>query len=130
LALIASRVEKRRPQGAPAPDSNSPTVRSREEMPTLPFDLSEYARDATGEPRTEALPGSDELDFDLERVPKLTASREELLKANLDHKAGFLVSLLDGVSTVEMIVDVAGMSRDEALATLQSLYLRRLIRFV
>jgi hypothetical protein len=52
------------------------------------------------------------------------------MKAKLDHKAGFLVSLLDGVSTVEMITDVAGMPRDEALAALQALYLRRLIRFV
>ena len=124
-------MDKRKHPGTVPPDSKNPTMRPpRAEMPTLPFDLSEYARDATGEPRTESPAESGELDFDLDGVPQLCATQDELMKAKLDHKAGFLVSLLDGISTVEMITDVAGMPRDEALAALQSLYLRRLIRFV
>jgi hypothetical protein len=123
-------MEKRKPAGARVPDSKKPTSPPpRPEMPTLPFDLSEYAREATGEPRTDHA-DSAKLDFALDRVPALNVSPDQLLGAGLDHKTGFLVSLIDGVSTLEMIVDVAGMPKEEALAALQSLYLRRLIRFL
>ncbi len=102
-------------------------------MPTLPFDLTEYARDATGEELTEMFgespPRTRSAEFGPSRVPRQNVSREELLSFKLDHKAGFLVSLVDGVSTIEMIVDVAGMPKDEALALLHELYLRGVIRF-
>ena len=127
--------DKRR--GKPAPPNDAEQKRPREEMPTLPFDLSQYAREATGEGRVDASPESlaaaaaarhDASDFDPSRVPRLTVAPEDLVKLKLDHRAGFLVSLLDGVSTIEMIVDVAGMPQQEALSALQALYLRGIIR--
>jgi hypothetical protein len=126
--------DKRRGKSAPP---NEPLKRPREEMPTLPFDLSQYAREATGEPRVDGSPESeaaaaaarhDVADFDPTRVPRLTVAQEDLVQLKLDHRAGFLVSLLDGVSTIEMIVDVAGMPQEEALSALQALYLRGIIR--
>ena len=49
----------------------------------------------------------------LTKVPVLALSRTALREAALDHRAGFLLSLMDGVSTLEMILDVSGMSNLE-----------------
>ncbi len=120
--------KRKRDEGAAA-DSGRPTVPpARPEMPTLPVDLSEYARAAMADVRDggKAVAAAD---FDPSRVPRVAISQDALLATTLSHKAGFLVSLLDGISTIEMVVDVAGMPREEALAELQSLYLRGIIRF-
>lgn len=122
-------MEKRKPFEGDGADSGRPTAPPpRPEMPTLPFDLSEYARDAMAQGRDDKDP-RDEPDFGPTRVPRIAVSQEVLLKTQLSHKAGFLVSLLDGISTVEMVVDVAGMPEEEALAELQSLYLLGIIQF-
>jgi DNA-binding IclR family transcriptional regulator len=39
----------------------------------------------------------------------------------MDHRAGFVLSLVDGVSAVEAILDVCGMPRAEALRILHEL---------
>jgi len=39
----------------------------------------------------------------------------------MDHRAGFVLSLVDGVSGVEAILDVCGMPRAEGLRILQEL---------
>ena len=54
----------------------------------------------------------------LDRVPTLAITFGELRTLQLDHRAGFLVSLIDGMSTVEMILDVCGMPSSEAAAML------------
>ncbi len=51
----------------------------------------------------------------LNQVPVLVLSLCELRDAALDHRSGFLLSLMDGVSTFEMILDVSGMPQLEAL---------------
>ena len=40
---------------------------------------------------------------------------------SLDHRAGFLLSLVDGVSNIEEILDVSGMSRLDALRIMYTL---------
>jgi hypothetical protein len=47
---------------------------------------------------------------------------------DLDHRAGYLLSLLDGVSTVEDIIDVASMPREDTLALLVDLKQRGLVQ--
>ena len=54
-------------------------------------------------------------------VPRLAVSARELALLPLDHREGFLVSRVDGISTVETILDVSAMPADEALEILQSL---------
>ena len=39
----------------------------------------------------------------------------------LDHREGFLLSLVDGVTSIETILDVCAMPADEALEILNSL---------
>ena len=51
----------------------------------------------------------------LHQVPLLALSRTELRQAAIDHRSGFLLSLMDGVSTLEMILDVSGMPMLESL---------------
>ena len=54
-------------------------------------------------------------------VPWLIVTFDELRALPLDHRAGFLVSLIDGRSTVEMIADIAGFDVGEVVATLTRL---------
>jgi hypothetical protein len=57
----------------------------------------------------------------LQGVPWLLATYDRIRELPLDPRAGFLVSLIDGRSTVEMIVDGASMPEGEALAILGEL---------
>jgi hypothetical protein len=50
-----------------------------------------------------------------EKIPVLLVSPGELAKLPLDHRAGFVLSLLDGQTTVEGIVDASGMPTEEVL---------------
>ena len=52
-------------------------------------------------------------------VPVLRGA--ELRDLHLDRYAGFLLSLMDGVTTVEMLLDVCAMPTEEALRVLDEL---------
>ena len=54
-------------------------------------------------------------------VPVPALNDAELRWLGLDHRSGFLLSRVDGVSTVEEVLDVCGMPRLEALKTLVDL---------
>jgi hypothetical protein len=55
------------------------------------------------------------------RVPVLAIPRTQLLARALDHRAGFLLSLVDGSSTLEMILDVCSMPEMDALRLVDEL---------
>jgi hypothetical protein len=63
----------------------------------------------------------------LDRVPIVLVPREQLRWLSIDHKAGFVLSLVDGVSSVEMIIDVSGMPELETLRILAELTQQRII---
>ena len=46
---------------------------------------------------------------------------------SLDHRAGFVLSLIDGSSTVEEVLDISGMNRLDALRILYTLFDQRVI---
>lgn len=54
-------------------------------------------------------------------VPWLVVTHEQLRRMPLDSRAGFVVSLIDGRCTVEMLLDVAGLPEDEVIALLAQL---------
>jgi hypothetical protein len=64
----------------------------------------------------------------LDAVPVPALSDTELRWLGLDHRSGFLLSRVDGTSTVEEVLDVCGMPRLEALKTLVDLLERGAIR--
>ena len=47
---------------------------------------------------------------------------EALMRLPLDHRAGFLLSLMDGTLDLETVVEVSGMPRDEVLHTVRDLF--------
>jgi hypothetical protein len=55
------------------------------------------------------------------RVPIVLANTETLAAAGLNSQAGFIVSLLDGVTTVEELLDISPMPADTTLAILAAL---------
>ena len=59
----------------------------------------------------------------------LTVTLESLLGTALDHRAGFLVSLLDGETDLETLIDICGMPAKEALAVLDGLVDRGYVRW-
>jgi hypothetical protein len=61
------------------------------------------------------------------RVPIVVADARTLAAAGISSKAGFIVSLLDGVTTVEELLDISPMPADTTLAILESLCERGLV---
>jgi len=65
----------------------------------------------------------------LERVPVVAVAREQLRWLSIDHRAGFVLSHVDGVSSLEMILDVSGMPTLDVLRILFELVQQRIITF-
>jgi hypothetical protein len=65
----------------------------------------------------------------LDRAPMVIVPRAQMRWLSIDHRAGFLLSLIDGSSTVEMILDVCGMPRLDALRILHELVQQRIVAF-
>ena len=55
------------------------------------------------------------------RVPSVAVDGSEVRWLGLDHRAGFLLSRVDGASTIDELVDLSGMARHEALKILVEL---------
>jgi hypothetical protein len=64
------------------------------------------------------------------RVPIFAMSGDALAVQQLDHRAGFMLSRIDGAMTVEQLLDVAGMPRFEALRSLAALLRVNAIRML
>jgi hypothetical protein len=65
----------------------------------------------------------------LDRVPIVMVARDQLRWLTIDHRAGFVLSLVDGTSSLEMILDVSGMPELDALRILSELAQQRIIAF-
>lgn len=51
----------------------------------------------------------------LERVPQVIMGHDQIRWLSLDHRAGFMLSMIDGMCSVEDLLDVSGMQRLDAL---------------
>jgi len=65
----------------------------------------------------------------LDRVPVVIVPPDQLRWLSLDHRAGFVLSHVDGASTLEEILDVSGMPALHALRILAELVTKRVIAF-
>lgn len=63
----------------------------------------------------------------LDRVPVVEVARDQLRWLSIDHRTGFILSLVDGVSSLEMILDVCGMPPLDGLRMLFELVQQRII---
>ncbi len=59
----------------------------------------------------------------------VTAPTDVLVTLPLDHRAGFLLSLMDGSLDLETLIEVSGMPRDEVLAIVRELHESAVIEF-
>jgi len=83
-------------------------------------DYAEKCRNALAELYVSRLGG-------LERIPQVAVPMDQLQWLSLDHRAGFLLSLMDGMSSIEDILDMSGMSNLEALRTMFELMQQEVI---
>jgi hypothetical protein len=65
----------------------------------------------------------------LDRVPMVLVQRAQMRWLSMDHRAGFVLSLIDGSSSVEMILDVSGMPKLDALRILHELVQQKIVSF-
>ena len=63
----------------------------------------------------------------LERIPFVAVPREQLRWLSIDHRSGFVLSRVDGISSLEQILDVSGMPTLDALRILYELVQQRVI---
>ncbi len=97
------------PRRASAPAMKAPTV-----PPVAAIAATEDAREI--ERKYVARIGA------LDRVPSLVP--EKLASVALDHKTGFVLTRVDGTSTIAQIVDSSGLPRVEVLKVLDDLFAR------
>lgn len=65
----------------------------------------------------------------LDRVPLVAVTRDQMRWLTIDHRAGFILSHVDGISNLEEIVDISGMAELDALRILSELVQQRIISF-
>ena len=58
---------------------------------------------------------------------RVAVPADQIRWLSLDHRAGFVLSLIDGSSTVEELLDISGMTRLDALRILYTLFDQRVI---
>lgn len=63
----------------------------------------------------------------LDRVPLVAVARDQMRWLTIDHRAGFILSHVDGISNLEEIVDISGMAELDALRILSELVQQRII---
>ena len=63
----------------------------------------------------------------LDQVVSIAVPSDQIRWLTLDHRAGFLLSLVDGGSTVDQILDISGMTRLDALRIMYQLLDQRVI---
>jgi hypothetical protein len=91
---------------------------------TPTVDLRDLARETSREtvkdmPAAGGAPAS--FQISLAAVPMVAKTPEELLALPLDARFGFLLSQMDGATTVEDLLDVAGLDRADVLEMLGQL---------
>jgi hypothetical protein len=55
-------------------------------------------------------------------APVVTMTGDSLKRLPLDHRAGFVMSLMDGSIDLDTIIELCGMERDEALSLVRDLH--------
>jgi len=94
----------------------------RESVGSLHEPASEVRRVATATTHTEGSSHSMLL-----RTPVVVVNDAELRATALDCRSGFLVSLIDGVTSVESLIDLSAMPAEHTLALLEDLRRRGIV---
>jgi hypothetical protein len=63
----------------------------------------------------------------MDQIAVVAVPTDQITWLSLDHRAGFLLSLVDGVSSIEEILDISGMTRLDALRIMYTLVQQNVI---
>jgi hypothetical protein len=63
----------------------------------------------------------------LDQLVSMSIPSEQIRWLSLDHRSGFLLSLIDGTSSIEELLDISGMQRLDALRIMYSLFQERVV---
>ena len=63
----------------------------------------------------------------MDQIATVAVPPDQITWLSLDHRAGFLLSLVDGVSSIEEILDISGMTRLDALRIMYTLVQQNVI---
>lgn len=63
----------------------------------------------------------------LDQIATVAIPSDQIRWLSLDHRAGFLLSLVDGVSSIDEILDISGMTRLDALRIMYTLLEQRIV---
>ena len=120
-AAFARESESKLRISVPTPvDPKSSGTLRRAEAHVTPLQREEFAFDHSDRITSE-LPLPPSVRLTTQSVPVLAMAATQMRGMQLDHRAGFILSHVDGVSSVETILDVSGMQSDEVLLLLQAL---------
>jgi len=61
--------------------------------------------------------------------PVVAMTADALRRLPLDHRAGFVLSLMDGTIELDTVIELCSMPRDEALTLIRDLYESEVVRF-
>jgi hypothetical protein len=89
------------PSPAPATSSTPSPIFTKSQRPSIRED------DVGAAMKADAVRGTGQT------IPKLLKSKAEIAAAPIDHRAGFLLAHIDGVTSVAALVDICGMPEDE-----------------
>jgi hypothetical protein len=97
-------------------------------MPNTPSseDVDDLLDELDGTPTARQMAVTREF---LDQVPRVIVEKAELNATELEPREYFLVSLLDGATTVETLLDISGMPADETFALLDGLVRRGIVGF-
>jgi hypothetical protein len=98
-----------------------PARRSGPSSPTLPESPTSEMRLAA-RPSPVALMTDEAWARTIVGTPRVTLGCDELKQLPVDHRAGFVLSLMDGSLDLEMLIEISGMERDAALNLVRGLY--------
>ncbi|MEM1026103.1 MAG: hypothetical protein AAF627_12795 [Myxococcota bacterium] len=87
----------------------------------------EEARALVAEARSQLMKMFESKIGDFDRSPKVNVSEEEIIWLNLNHRAGFILSQIDGSVTFEDLVALSGMPRLDTVRILSELLQQRVI---
>jgi hypothetical protein len=80
-------------------------------------------------PKTRAAIADDAWAQKMTGAPIVAVSADELRRLPLDHRAGFLLSLMDGTIDLDSVIEISAMSRESALRLVRDLFESGVVAF-
>lgn len=90
-------------------------------MRTLSAERPTIKREVSWEVEEPPVSGADLVAFTRETVPHVVLPAEKILRLKVDARAGFVLSLVDGKTSVEALGDITNLDEGELVEVLHSL---------